>query len=211
MSRYNDPIVKLSKALSYVLRHGAVKEGIPIQADGYVSVQDLLKRPQFQNCTLEQIQHVVDNNDKKRFTLTNFGAPKGWMIKANQGHSIEVEDLSLQLITDPKDLPVAVHGTDSKSWSLIEKSGGLSRMRRNHIHMAVGLPGDNQVISGMRRSCDVYIFINVPLAMKDGFEFYRSENNVILSPGKGPHGVIPLTYFERVESRSGEVIFAPSK
>ena len=35
-------LVRLSKHLSYVLRHGAKKEGLPMRADGYARVQDLV-------------------------------------------------------------------------------------------------------------------------------------------------------------------------
>jgi 2'-phosphotransferase len=42
---------------------------------------------------------------------------------------------------------------------------GLNKMARNHIHMAVGLPGKAGVISGMRDSCQVVIEINLAKAM----------------------------------------------
>lgn len=35
-------LVRLSKQLSYVLRHGAKKEGLSMRADGYARVQDLV-------------------------------------------------------------------------------------------------------------------------------------------------------------------------
>ena len=37
-----DPKTRLSKTLSYVLRHGAEKEGLPIRPDGFVPVNDLV-------------------------------------------------------------------------------------------------------------------------------------------------------------------------
>lgn len=37
-----NPDVVISKALSFTLRHGAVKEGLSIRSDGYVSVADLV-------------------------------------------------------------------------------------------------------------------------------------------------------------------------
>lgn len=43
---------------------------------------------------------------------------------------------------------------------------GLSKMNRNHIHMAVGLPGADGVISGMRNSCNLHIHIDTALAIK---------------------------------------------
>lgn len=36
------PMVQLSKSMSYLLRHGAEKERVPIRPDGFVKVDDLL-------------------------------------------------------------------------------------------------------------------------------------------------------------------------
>ena len=60
---------------------------------------------------------------------------------------------------------------------------GLSRMGRNHIHMANGGPGGAGVISGMRLGPPIVITVDVRAAMQDGVQFFRSDNNVILSPG----------------------------
>lgn len=49
-------------------------------------------------------------------------------------------------------------------------------MARNHIHFAIGLPGDKLVISGMRGTCDIYIEVDMEKAMKDGIKFYESAN-----------------------------------
>lgn len=43
---------------------------------------------------------------------------------------------------------------------------GLSRMARTHIHFAPGEPGADSVISGMRRSCQVVIYINIDKAIQ---------------------------------------------
>ena len=40
--RHNDPDVELSKSLSYILRHGAQREGLAIRSDGYVRLDDLV-------------------------------------------------------------------------------------------------------------------------------------------------------------------------
>lgn len=71
-----------------------------MRSDGYVRVQDLLAHPKYKGYTLEQIEHVVDNNDKKRYTLNEEGGVL-W-IRANQGHSVAVwfieKELFLNLI-----------------------------------------------------------------------------------------------------------------
>ena len=42
---------------------------------------------------------------------------------------------------------------------------GLNKMARNHVHLAVGCPGKDGVISGMRGSCQVVIELNLIRAM----------------------------------------------
>lgn len=85
-----DPKTVLSKYLSYVLRHGAKEEKIPIRSDGYVKVEDLLKKQKLKSkkTTFEMIKDVVDTNSKQRFTLREEDGV--WWIKANQGHTIQV-------------------------------------------------------------------------------------------------------------------------
>ena len=64
--------------------------------------------------------------------------------------------------------------------------------------MAIGFNDEDKVISGMRNSCEVVVEVDVPLAMKDGYKFLRSKNDVILCAGKGPEGQIPPGYFKNV-------------
>lgn len=40
--REDDPNTKISKALSYILRHGAEKEGLKLRGDGYANVAELV-------------------------------------------------------------------------------------------------------------------------------------------------------------------------
>lgn len=39
-------------------------------------------------------------------------------------------------------------------------------MNRNHIHMAAGLLGESDVISGMRKTCNLYIYIDAAKAIQ---------------------------------------------
>ena len=43
-------------------------------------------------------------------------------------------------------------------------------MTRNHIHFAAGEPGDDGVISGMRKTADIKIYIDIPRAMAEGLK-----------------------------------------
>lgn len=191
--------VRLSKSLSYVLRHGASKMGLQMNSDGFVFVEELLAHQQFRSFSLEDVERVVASNDKQRFKLCKHPEDDRLQIRANQGHSVQVTDLELKEISpDDRDYPrEAVHGSYMKHWPSI-RSQGLSRMNRTHIHLAPGLPGEDRVISGMRQSCDLAVYIDVTKAMSDGIRFFWSENGVLLTPGDAA-GILAPCYFSRAQ------------
>lgn len=191
--REEDPHVRLSKALSFVLRHGARDAGLPMGDDGFVEVGALLRLPRFAGVSEEEVRSVVDADPKGRFALR----PNPLRIRANQGHSLQVPALELTpLLTADALPPTLAHGTRRRCWDSIRR-GGLAPMGRTHIHLAGGLPGDPGVRSGMRPDSDIAIIIDGPRALADGIPFFRSANGVILTPGDGG-GRLPPRYFLRV-------------
>ncbi|KAK4056780.1 tRNA 2'-phosphotransferase [Microbotryomycetes sp. JL221] len=121
----DDPDVRHSKTLSYILRHGAAKEGLVLRPDGFVKVDDLLKRPKLKGCDMITLERIVKDNAKQRFTMRPEptgpdGSEQLW-IRANQGHSVKVESLELKQIENASDVPVMVHGTSYKLWPKICK------------------------------------------------------------------------------------------
>jgi 2'-phosphotransferase len=178
----------LSRALAYVLRHGARREGFVLLEGGYLAVDDILNHKKFRNlCDERDIRRIVAFDSKRRYSLSRKNGKLS--IRANQGHSIEVEDDGslLTLIDSPP--KTVIHGTSADNWTLI-KTRGLSRMNRNHIHFCES----TESYSGFRKSSTVGIVIDVALAMKNGIEFYKSKNDVILSSGDS-NGVILPKYF----------------
>ena len=122
---------KLSKAMSHVLRHGLVENGLDYRPDGYVRVDDLKKASKggLKHASLEELRTVVRACTKQRFSLIQEGAT--WWIRANQGHTvlgIDPEQL-LTPVADATDLPVVIHGTYHKNWAPIQENG-LCRMAR---------------------------------------------------------------------------------
>ncbi|EFB26256.1 hypothetical protein PANDA_004857, partial [Ailuropoda melanoleuca] len=197
--REQDRDVQLSKALSYALRHGALKLGLPMRADGFVPLGALLQLPQFRSFSAEDVQRVVDTNGKQRFALQPGDPGTGPLIRANQGHSLQVPELELMPLETPQALPLRlVHGTFWQHWpSILLK--GLSSRGRTHIHLAPGLPGDPGVISGMRPNCEVAVFIDGPRALADGIPFFRSANGVILTPGNADGFLLPKYFKEALQ------------
>ncbi|KAL0066115.1 tRNA 2'-phosphotransferase [Marasmius tenuissimus] len=161
----DSPEVRISKTLSWLLRHGAQSEGLPMRPDGYVKVTDLLRNPKLasQDVDLASVQAIVQADAKQRYSLISEKDESGsdeWWIKANQGHSIKASirrfyevKIELKPVLSASDIPsgIAVHGTNKKAWDAISKQG-LSKMKRNHIHLAQGLSG--QAISVLTEGDD---------------------------------------------------------
>eukprot|EP01125_Pyxidicula_operculata_P021165 TRINITY_DN8051_c0_g1_i1.p2 TRINITY_DN8051_c0_g1~~TRINITY_DN8051_c0_g1_i1.p2 ORF type:complete len:224 (-),score=43.62 TRINITY_DN8051_c0_g1_i1:77-748(-) len=203
----NKELTDFSKYLSYLLRHGASKVKLPISSDGWAKVSDIfaLKGSSKYPYGIEIVKHVVDNNDKKRFALKVENGV--YWIRANQGHSDKnVTQVEMKPITSVDELPegIAIHGTDKAAWDLI-KNSGLNKMSRHHIHFAVGRVGSDSVISGMRKTAAVLIYLDVEKALQDGIPLFLSANNVVLSPGVGTTGIIPTKYFKYVlDAKTGK-------
>lgn len=184
---------------------------IEMRPDGFVLLDDLLVLPRFSSYSVQDVTDVVQHNDKKRFELTQHETSAALMIRASQGHTLSIvnsEEL-LERIQDPSQIPICIHGTYKRFWNSIRVQG-LWRKQRNHIHFACAEVGTEQLISGMRSSAQLKIYIDVQAAMNDGIVFYWSANNVVLSPGVGENGIIHPQYFSRVVDVSdGSVIFPP--
>jgi 2'-phosphotransferase len=174
--------------------------------DGYTKVLDVLSNPMFRDVNFSQLQEIVRKDQKQRFHLlseprTSDSPSDIWWIRANQGHSLKTVTLDAQPITSASDIPMAVHGTTLKAWESIATQG-LSKMKRNHVHLAQGIPGDN-VMSGMRSSSQIFIFVDVQKALDDGVLFYLSANGVVLTDGN--EGFLSPIYFQRVEFAKGRL------
>ena len=182
-------MVRISKSIARVLRHRAKEYGLKLNPHGFVSISSLLscknQRGQTglpQGTTEADLQRVIENDTKQRYLI------EGNMIRANQGHSKEVDldDSAMHTALNGPTLPhMVVHGTNRKAIRDIKASGNLKRMGRRHIHMARGMPGESGVISGMGKSCSVFVWIDCHKAVQPppvggGCKFLESENGVIL-------------------------------
>ncbi|KAF5316303.1 hypothetical protein D9619_006550 [Psilocybe cf. subviscida] len=248
----DSPEVRLSKTFSWLLRHGAQGEGLPMRKDGYVKVTDLLENRKLkgQGLDLDKIKAMVKADSKQRYDLilespagvklasyahpteetsstsgstapaadeasapvvltadeVNAAALSGskegesdgiWWIKARQGHSIKTVQLELKPIASVTDIPtgLAIHGTNGAAWASIGKEG-LSKMKRNHIHLAQDVAGKG-VVSGMRTSSRILIYIDVAKALDAGIKFWLSDNGVVLTEGN-QDGRLPVEFFQKV-------------
>jgi putative RNA 2'-phosphotransferase len=163
--------IRMSKFLSLILRHEPQRVGLNLDSAGWVSVEELLQGMSTNGVelTVEDLKHVVANNDKKRFAFS----ADGKLIPASQGHSVEV-DLEYAPQTPPEFL---YHGTPERFIESI-RATGLNKRQRHHVHLSVD-PGTASKV-GERRGRPVILKIRAGQMHRAGHIFYRSANNVWL-------------------------------
>ena len=162
---------RISKQISFWLRHKPEDAGLQLTSDGWVQVSELLAafdRKQMP-CSLQQLTQIVETNDKKRFEFSADGA----LIRARQGHSITI-DLKLAP-TEPPDL--LYHGTATRFLTLILKEG-LKPMNRHHVHLSAD--ADTAQTVGIRHGKPVVLAVTSKIMHAAGFNFFKTENGVWL-------------------------------
>lgn len=162
---------KISKFLSYVLRHKPEKIGIKLGSDGWVDVKELIEKSKNEIVfDFNELKEVVKNCDKQRFSFSSDFCE----IKANQGHSTDVE-IKFKEVVPPVML---FHGTVDKFLESIKKKG-LLPMNRHHVHLS----GDEEtaIKVGSRRGKPVILKIDSKKMFADGIKIYKSDNGVYLT------------------------------
>lgn len=161
----------ISKLLSLVLRHQPEVLGIQLDQNGWVEVDFLLEKLKGKSpdMNFERLEQIVYTNDKQRFGF-NEDLTK---IRANQGHSIEV-DVELKPELPPE---VLYHGTVDKFLDGI-RAEGLKKGTRLYVHLSKDLETATKV--GSRRGKPVVLTIHAHQMAEAGHVFYLSENGVWL-------------------------------
>lgn len=157
-----------SKFLSYLLRHKPEALNLTMDAQGWVSIAEIIKNST-QPISYEQITEIVRSNAKQRFVISADGS----QIRANQGHSFAV-DLGL-VATDPPE--TLFHGTAEKTLDAI-LAEGLRPMTRQHVHLSPDASTAHSV--GSRHGRPVVLKIDTAAMQAEGHRFYLSQNGVWL-------------------------------
>jgi putative RNA 2'-phosphotransferase len=165
-----------SKFLAYVLRHNPSHLGIELDSGGWTDVNTLLEKIEKttkKTISLEDLYDIVSADKKGRYSI------KDGRIRANQGHSIEdVMAVDLTPRTPPN---VLYHGTNDKAGDAIQKSGGLSKMKRHHVHLTDNISIAETVAKRWKGLRSVILVIDAKKMSEDNFLFFVSDNNVWLT------------------------------
>lgn len=163
-----------SKFLSYVLRHAPESIGVAMDAQGWVSIDELLEK-NGKGLTRDMLDQIVREDAKTRYAISD----DGLRIRANQGHSVEV-DLKLKSAVPP---PTLYHGTNEGVIKTVLKEG-LKKMNRHHVHLSADAETAKTV--GARRGKPVVLTVDTRNMVKEGVKFFLSENGVWLTDFVGP-------------------------
>ncbi len=176
-------ITRISKTLSYHLRHRPDALGLTLAPGGWIAVDDLLAAlaRNGKAITRAQLDEVVERNTKRRFAFD----PTGTRIRANQGHSVAV-DLELAVTTPP---PVLYHGTSVRVLPTIRREG-LTRMGRHHVHLSADVATAQNV--GARHGPPAVLVVDAAAMHAAGHVFSCSANGVWIVDQVPPAFLTPL-------------------
>lgn len=182
MTHSDASLEKISKYLSFLLRHQPEAIGLSLDAQGWASIDELINKSRNPKLSRETLLLVVQTSDKQRFALDE----NAELIRANQGHSIAV-DLDLTPQTPPAWL---YHGTAERFLPAIREQG-LIKGKRHHVHLSA-TPEIAKAV-GARYGKPVILQIPAEKMHAEGIVFYQTANHVWLVNHVPPEFLSPFS------------------
>ena len=158
---------KLSKEISYALRHAPWEYELELDEEGFVPVEQLIHAlnesgEYKETITKDDILNIIETSEKKRHEL------KGSRIRALYGHTVP-SHIRKETVVPPD---ILYHGTSHKAYEIIMDSG-LKPMSRQYVHLSTDT--DTAVRVGKRRDKKpVILTVDAKRAYADGVVFYSS-------------------------------------
>jgi putative RNA 2'-phosphotransferase len=161
-----DRLTKLSKRLSYALRHRPEEFELELDADGWVPVEHVVEGT---GVALADIEAILATSPRQRFELLD------GRIRAHYGHTIPG-----RIAHEPEPAPGTLyHGTPSRALLGIREQGLLPR-KRQYVHLARGL--ELAVTIGERRDAHpVLLKVDGAAATAAGVQFYKAGSEIVLT------------------------------
>ncbi len=165
---------KLSKEVSYALRHAPQEYGLELDNEGFASIEQLLKAVNDHGAygrkvIQEDLEHIIETSKKKRHEIS------GDRIRALYGHSV-LRRISKECAEPPSAL---YHGTTHEALPKIMEAG-LLPMGRQYVHLSVD--EETALKVGVRRDRNpVLLEVDAASASAGGIAFYVGNDKVWLS------------------------------
>lgn len=165
----NKELTKISKYLSFILRHQPESIGLELDSQGWGLVSDLIAKTSAFSLDRALLEILVQTNDKQRFAFN----AEGTHIRANQGHSIQV-DMALPPLEPPE---ILLHGTAARFLKSIQEQG-LIKGKRHHVHLSTSASVARAV--GQRYGKPVLLEVQALKMHQEGHLFFKTANGVWL-------------------------------
>lgn len=174
-------LIRISKFLSYILRHKPEEIGLSLDAEGWAQVDELLTKARQAGRPIDKdtLHRVVEQSDKKRFSFSK----NGTKIRANYGHSIPVS-LAFESHEPPEFL---FHGTAVRFLSSIREHG-LGPGTRQYVHLVIDERTATDV--GRRHGKPIVLTIQARMMHTKGFDFFKTESGIWLTKN------VPVEYIQ---------------
>jgi putative RNA 2'-phosphotransferase len=178
---------KLSKEVSYALRHAPWEYELELDKNGWVNIDQLLDSlkimKNWSNVCERDLQTMIKESDKKRHEISN------GKIRALYGHSLPTI-VQRELKEPPEKL---YHGTARCFFESIKEKGLLPR-RRQYVHLSTDIHTALQV--GKRRDNEpIILLINAKQAWNEGIKFYQGNDKVWLA------NFVPSGYVDKLDTK----------
>ncbi len=163
---------RLSKLMSYILRHRPDEFGLVLDEEGFVELKELhraiVEEKGWSFVRRYYLEEVVNTCDKQRFEI------RGGKIRAYYGHSVPIK-IAYEPTEPPK---ILFHGTRRRTYPVI-LTQGLKPMGRQYVHLTTS--EELALRIGRRRDSEpVLLEIQAKRAHGDGIIFYRTNELIYL-------------------------------
>lgn len=164
-------IRRVSRTLSWLLRHGAREAGLAMDEAGWAAIDDVLAELRIDRATLEQ---VAAQNDKQRLQL------RDGRVRACQGHSLDGTPVTAEALertwADYERPGHVFHGTGLDVLDAIALDG-IVPAARTHVHLAATTTSR----VGKRYKVQVLLAVDTAALRADGHGLWSAPNGVILA------------------------------
>jgi putative RNA 2'-phosphotransferase len=158
------PAERISRFLTYLLRHQPKEYPLKFDKRGFVDWPDVVELVQerFHEVTEEQIESVVSGSDKKRFELVD------GKVRATYGHSFPVD-----LGGEAADPPAKLYYGAARDLAQSMLRNGLKPRDRQYIHLSVTAE-EAEAVARRHDPAPAIFIIDVKAAKDEGVHFYES-------------------------------------
>ncbi len=177
---------KLSKVISYALRHNPSRYNLELDGEGWTSIENLLenlcqRRKEWKNLTQANLELMIEKSEKKRHEIS------GDRIRCLYGHSLKSKIIK-EPITPPD---ILYHGTARETAILIMKTG-LLPMNRQYVHLSQDL--ETAIMVGSRKdSQPIVLKVDAKGANSKKINFYHGNEKIWLADQ------VPPEFISKVE------------